>query len=143
MSRGRGFKFTTKLVPFCLRYTNTMQILHPLVVLLLNGAHLHSEDLLHLRRQRLLHVLLDPTQQKGLQLLVQAGVARVPALAMVLLKYLPRVEPAQRECDTSARNTKNHFIHYFKKTNMRLYDFKCLNEQQLQVNLRGRIARLQ
>lgn len=63
-----------------------------LVVLFLNGAHLHPEDLLHLGRQRFLHILLHSAQQEGLQLLMKAGIARVSAFAMLLFKQLPRVK---------------------------------------------------
>lgn len=72
-----------------------------LVVLLLHGAHLHPEDLLHLGGQRLLDVFLDAAQQEGLQLFVQAGVARVAAFPVLLLEQLPRVKP-----DTAGGRTK-------------------------------------
>lgn len=60
-----------------------------LVVLFLNGAHLHPEDLLHLGRQRFLHVLLDSTQQKRLQFFMKACVARVSAFPVILFEHLP------------------------------------------------------
>lgn len=72
-----------------------------LVILLLDGGHLHSEDLLHLGWQRLLHVLLDAAQQEGLQLFVEAGVAGVPALPVLGLKMLPGVKPAARNVERS------------------------------------------
>lgn len=44
----------------------------PLVVLLLQGAHLHAEDALVLGRQAAFHIFDHPSQQVGTQLLVQS-----------------------------------------------------------------------
>lgn len=70
---------------------------HPLVELLLLRRHVDAEDLLHLGRERLLHVLFDTAQKEGLQDFVETLIAVVPSLAVVVLKVLPGIEPAGGE----------------------------------------------
>jgi len=77
-----------------------------LVILFLDGAHLHSEDLLHFGRKRFLHVLLDAAQQEGLQLLVQARVAGVTAFTVRLVEQLPGVEPGGAGGGAQHRSTR-------------------------------------
>ena len=69
-----------------------MRKVNILVELFLLGGHVHTQDLLHLGRQGLLHVLLDAPQQEGLQDLVEALVAVIPRFPMFLLKILPGLE---------------------------------------------------
>ncbi len=64
-----------------------------LVVLFLNSAHLHPEDLLHLGRQEYFSTsFFTLRSRKGSQLLMKAGIARVSAFAMVHFKPAPTSE---------------------------------------------------
>ena len=40
---------------------------NPFIILFLEGAHFHAENLLHFGRQRFFHVLLDSSQQVGFE----------------------------------------------------------------------------
>lgn len=88
-----------------------------LVILFLKGRHLHPEDPLHLGGQGLLHVLLHPPQEERLQHLVEALVAVLPPLPVVLLEIFPELKPGGEtvQCylvthkEKSVFATKNYF----------------------------------
>lgn len=68
-----------------------------LVELFLLGGHVHTEDLLYFGRQGFLHVLFYTTQKEGLKHFVQALVAIVPALTMLIFKILPQLKPETKQ----------------------------------------------
>lgn len=70
---------------------------YALVVLLLLGGHVHTEDLLHLGGERFFHILFDAPEQEGLQDFVQALVAVISPFPMLILKILPGLKPARGE----------------------------------------------
>ena len=69
-----------------------------LVVLFLDVGHFHTEYLLCLGRQRLLHVLLDAPQQERLQLLMQVTEARLVGRLVLALKVFPPCKPTHTQC---------------------------------------------
>lgn len=66
---------------------------HLLIILLLQGRHLHPQDLLHFGWEGLLYILLHPTQEERLQHLVKALVAILTPFPMVVLKVFPGLKP--------------------------------------------------
>ena len=68
---------------------------NPFVILSLHFRHLYSQDLLNLRWQRSLHILLHSTQQERLQLLVQMTKPSLICWLVFLFKCVPVWKPTQ------------------------------------------------
>lgn len=70
-----------------------------LVKLFLLSAHVHTEDLLHLCRQRFFHVFFDTSEQEGLEDFVKTLIAIITSFTVLVLKILPWIKPAVHNRD--------------------------------------------